>query len=936
MQVNLLFDQSPIGFAHVDSDKRIIYVNKAFCTFIGYSADELIGMTFPEITFSPDIDIDCQQFNLIMSGEIDSYRLQKRYVHKTGKTIWGDLFVSFFTEENISKKSILVATVVDITDFKENEARLRDEKVNFKKMFTMNPQAMLIYSAENLDILEANGAASELCGYPKDELLKLEISDLLSDESKVVFQSYRQGGNLSLGGIKEWTIQSKSGEKLIVESNSHICQYKGIEARHVMAVDITERKKAGVILSEKERSISHAQEIAKMGSWDYDILNDNTSWSANLYKIFQVDSEDVSPSFDFFMSKVHPEDHSVISEAYELLLSEKKQIEIEHRILLPNNEALWIQNRIEPFFENDRLVSLKGVNIDITERKNYELLIQHRMEFESILNTISSNFINSKISETDNLINETLERIGVFLKEDRIYLFRLDQGAETISNTNEWCREGIQSRKDMFQQMPVSNSSWLMQQLWQGKLLNCSDISEVPDETEREILNAHNIVSILVIPMFYEQELKGLLGFESVSAKKQWDDHDIHILRSITDMISIELARCERERELIAAKERAEESSILKSAFLATISHELRTPLNPIIGFSELLIQETDDSMVSELATIINDSGNELLNLLEDLFDLSFAMGDLVKCNLKSANCLDLYCIGRGSLEEILIRSGKSDQIQLSFPDCSLEIGCQLLVDQAKILQVLSILFKNAVKFTYRGQIEFGVELERDKWLRFTVRDTGIGFEKDKRDIIFDYFRQIDNSNSRPFGGLGIGLSIAKRLVDVMGGTIEVESKSGEGSSFIVSIPVSGQTNDSIRSPLDRLDSEDDFSFLNGKTILVVDDNQFVHEIIGLHLQTFQVNIMSAKSGYEAIEIAKEKVPDFIFMDLVMPGMSGFETTLFLKAMYPRIPISAITAHSLPKDRQKAFAAGCDEIITKPIYRNILLHMLKRHLKITV
>lgn len=151
--------------------------------------------------------------------------------------------------------------------------------------------------------------------------------------------------------------------------------------------------------------------------------------------------------------------------------------------------------------------------------------------------------------------------------------------------------------------------------------------------------------------------------------------------------------------------------------------------------------------------------------------------------------------------------------------------------------------------------------------------------------------------------------------------------------TFTVSVPLSGQTNENVLFSQNNLVYDDDFSFLSGKTILVVDDNRFVHEIINLHLQLFNVNILSAESGSEAIEIVKQQTPDFIFMDLVMPGMSGFETTLYIRAMYPKIPISAITAHSLPKDRQKAFLAGCDEIITKPIYRNILLHMLKRYLK---
>ena len=163
-----------------------------------------------------------------------------------------------------------------------------------------------------------------------------------------------------------------------------------------------------------------------------------------------------------------------------------------------------------------------------------------------------------------------------------------------------------------------------------------------------------------------------------------------------------------------------------------------------------------------------------------------------------------------------------------------------------------------------------------------------------------------------------------------MGGTIEVESQIGKGSTFSFTIPVNIHLKEEIGNS-NNLIHEDDLSVLKGKTILIVDDNLFVHEIIKLQLRKFDVKFLTAADGLEAIRIVKNQIPDFILMDLVMPVMDGFEAVTYIRALHPKLPISALTAHSLPKDRQRALEVGCNEIITKPVHQDILLHILKKH-----
>ena len=754
MNYKLLLEKSPICFAQIDTNKGILYANTAFCTFTGYSCIELKSKAFSEITHPEDIEKDVLEFERMLKGEVNEYRLQTRYIKKSGQIVWGDLFVSLIPGDLYGSHFSIFASVIDITE---------------RKMF--------------------------------------EIAILKNRDS-----------------------------------------------------------------------IRQAQVIAKMGSWEYDPIHDLGFWSKNLFQVLKVDPTHTDLSFEFFKSLVHPDDLHCFDDYNDRLFRLREKIVMEIRILLPDNGCIWVENHVEPVYENDQLVNIRGVIIDVTERKKNEneLLILSKAIEQSPVSIIVTDaegnieYINPKFIETSGYEkNEVIGKNPRILKShkmnDQLYV---DLWA-TISSGKNWKGELVNKNKsgDFF---------------WENK-----SISPIIDEMG-------NIIYYISIG-------------EDITIKKK------------------------TEEELLKYKGKEEESSRLKSTFLAIISHELRTPLNPIIGFSSILKESSTDETVVEFATLINNSGNEMLKLIEDLFDLSFNKGQNIKCNYKPVLYIDLYSIALAYLEEIIINSGKSDQIEIISTNYTKSINYVIEVDQAKILQVLSILFKNAVKFIHHGEIEFGSEISKDiNTIRLFVRDNGIGIEEEKIKIIFNLFRQANESFSRPYDGLGIGLTIAKQLVNIMGGTIEVESKVGQGSIFSFTIPVSIHLKEDIGSSKNLI-LEDDLSVFNGKTILIVDDNLFVHEIIKIQLRKFDIKFLTASNGLEAVRIVKNQVPDFILMDLVMPVMDGFEAITYIRALHPKLPISALTAHSLPKDRQRALAVGCDEIITKPVHRDILLHILKKH-----
>jgi signal transduction histidine kinase len=241
---------------------------------------------------------------------------------------------------------------------------------------------------------------------------------------------------------------------------------------------------------------------------------------------------------------------------------------------------------------------------------------------------------------------------------------------------------------------------------------------------------------------------------------------------------------------LIAAKNSAEESNRLKSAFLATMNHELRTPLNHILGFSELIMAGVVPEDNASFASSIQTSGQNLLSIIEDVFDLALIEQANIKLRNQTFSLMDHFMENKASFDNILRTSAKHEQIHLVFRPDTQWLSSYVTADRSKINQVLTNLFKNAVKFTHKGTIEFGYKIADESNLIFYIKDTGIGIAKEKQNIIFDFFRQGDDSYTRVYGGIGVGLSIARKITKILQGELTVVSELGKGSTFALSIPV--------------------------------------------------------------------------------------------------------------------------------------------------
>jgi signal transduction histidine kinase len=381
------------------------------------------------------------------------------------------------------------------------------------------------------------------------------------------------------------------------------------------------------------------------------------------------------------------------------------------------------------------------------------------------------------------------------------------------------------------------------------------------------------------------------------------------------------------EEVLLQAKEKAEESDRLKSAFLATMSHELRTPLNAIIGFSSLIDESYNVIEILDYLKIINQSGNHLLGIINDMFHLSVLEAGEININRSYFKPALLFLEVMDIIGSELNTHNKPHLklVYNSVPDLD---QIEIFSDYQKIEQVLMIFLKNSIKFTDEGFIEYGFYLT-DKDIVFYVKDSGVGIAPEKLNVIFEKFRQADETSTRTFGGIGIGLTIARELVNILKGSIFVESTLSAGSNFGFSISRTEAQVKGVKTT--KVTGSDLFE---GKRVLVAEDEESNFLLLDSSLKTTGVTIFRAYNGKEAVDfVHRNPAIDLILMDLKMPVLDGFIATTEIRKAFPQIPIIAQTAYAMVGDRAKAIQAGCDDYISKPIRRDALIALMKKYIR---
>ena len=520
-----------------------------------------------------------------------------------------------------------------------------------------------------------------------------------------------------------------------------------------------------------------------------------------------------------------------------------------------------------------KIVGLVGTSIDITEAKHAENALRESEENfralfdESPLPTVISEMPSGKIT----LANK---RMAVLMRRDQ---------------------------KDIL-----------------GKTANDLGMLKNPQDQEKliKLISTKGFIDNMEIDKtFPSQHGTGLISMRLVSIMGKM--YCLTVVQDITE-------RKEAEKAIIKAREKAEESDRLKSAFLANMGHEIRTPMNGILGFSELLKNPAlTGKEHQEYISIIEKSGARMLNIINDLIDISkIESGQMILnisvCNIKEQS---------DYLSAFFKPEVNSKGLRLIYNCCLTEEEAIIKTDNEKVKSILINLIKNAIKFTDKGSIEFGYS-KKDENLEFYVKDTGVGISKEQKKFIFERFRQGTESLTRNYEGAGLGLSISKSFVEMLSGKIWMDSIPGKGSIFYFTIPYNPVIEKS------HVETQPEFKNKNSRSlkILIAEDDKFSEMLISSIVSNFSDTIINCRTGIEAVDACRNNSElDLILMDIKMPEMDGYEATKLIREFNKDVVIIAQTAYAQTGDRDKALQSGCTDYISKPIRSRELVSLVKKY-----
>ena len=579
----------------------------------------------------------------------------------------------------------------------------------------------------------------------------------------------------------------------------------------------------------------------------------------------------------------------------------------------------WYQCRDRAIRWSDGRIVRMEIATDITEHKRAE----EALRYKDILLGGVAVATNILLTEADlnSAINETLELLGASTRADRVYISEInesDTGEHLMYRRFEWQRDSIQSQTDN------SDLNQNAMNLWHEKLSAGHPIKGLVREfpaAERKILGLRNIKSILAIPIMIENKAWGLIEFDDCHSDRIWTGIEISILQAIAASIGGAIARKQAEKALIEAKEKAESADRSKSEFLANMSHEIRTPMNAVIGLTGLLLQTDLDQEQLDYLETIRTSGEALLSVINNILDFSKIDGGKIELESVPYNIKD--CVLE-ALNLVAAEASKKDlNLAYTIDPNAPEI---IMGDAQRLRQILINLLGNAIKFTDKGEVAVDVSSRKlegnDYEIHFQVKDTGIGIPEDKMNQLFQSFRQVDASTTRKYGGTGLGLAISKRLAELMGGKIWVESDVGKGSIFHFTIIAKAATK---KQAVSRIKDQQSmiipmYGLPHPLHILLAEDNEVNQMVVLKMLDKIGYQADVAVNGLEVLQALERQDYDLILMDVQMPEMDGLETSKKIRAHWSNGPkIIAMTAYALEGDREKCLDAGMDDYISKPV-----------------
>ena len=905
-----LADESP-NMIFINHRGRIVYANNICEKYTKYKTREFYDERFSFLSLIDEDDVERveENFRKHQSGsDVTPYEYKLKC--KDGSRLDVIITTKLIAYQN---ENAILGIVTDITKFKKAE-----EQVKLTQFGIDKSQIGIFQVDDNGSIYYVNDHGCKSLGYHCSELCKLKIWDIDPNLNEEKWHEHRKMTR-SLGNT---TIESvhrrKDGTRFPVEITINFVEFGNKKVSFSFARDITERKQAEKALRESEERLKLAVEGTKAGLWDWNLQTGETTYSERWAEIVGYTLEELKPiSIKTWMNLCHPDD---IKKSDELLdkhfKGELEFYEFEVRMKHKDGHWIWVldKGKVSQWDKTGNPVRITGTHIDITERKKaeeeYRLSeIRFRRIFEEgqFGITIAGpdyKFINANPAFC-RMIGYTVDEMKTMTFADITHPERVDTDKDKVIALSKGEINQIKTEKRYIKK--------------NGKILWGSLISTAVRDDEGQILYYLAMVQDITDRKRTEESLQ--------QQNKEYHALNVQYLAQNEELVD-SLERIQKiNKELIKAKEKAEESDRLKTAFLANMSHEIRTPMNGIIGFTDLLKEpKLSGEEQKAYIEVIQQSGYRMLNIINDLIDIARIEAGQVEVKIENT------CINHLLNGVYTFFKPETEMKKLSF-SCKKELSdadSYMKTDPTKLNQILSNLIKNAIKFTRTGSINFGYAI-RNKDIEFYVTDTGIGIASELKEKIFERFRRGDISDTTEYEGVGLGLSITRAFVKMLGGKIWLESNQNKGTTFFFSLPFDnarGTKRQTKPKKAEQIQSR------SQHTILAVEDDDASFRFIQEVLNRNGLNAIRAMNGEEAIRLTKQNPEiELVLMDIKMPVMNGLDATREIKQLRPELPVIAETAYASEEDRQKSLDAGCDDFIPKPISKERLIELIHKYIQ---
>ncbi len=833
--------------------------------------------------------------------KLTAYHSEHRVIRPDGSIKWID--ASSIPELQEDGSVLWTGVALDATERKTIENKLSESEMNFRDIADNIPG--LVYQFRmtadgRFEFPYVNQYATAVLDLDDEEISdpRQLFARIVSMDNEAIMQSILHSAQTLNVWEEELKFITDEGRAIWLHGISRPRRFNdGSVLWNGVMIDITEIKEAEAALAENEERLREAQHIARMGNYEIDVHTKILHWSQGIFELLDMDPEKVPYHVDEFNRMVAADDRWKVDHYNEDAINKRETTSFDLRLFGRDGREIFLAITGKPIFDDaGQVCRIVGIAMDITARKKTEILLEKSraaaVENEQSLMTIFNN-----------------TPLIMMLVDPEGRIVQINQTGKNISVISPDKILGLHA----------------------GEIMNCVHAltDGVKCATAKVCRNCgiQNVISLTLDTgkSQFKKEIELHAGFNGrvtpltllVSTALMKRDHKTHVLLAVDDITE----RKQLENDLMYAKEKAEESDRLKSAFLLNISHEIRTPMNGILGFTDLLKDPeiTPDEM-QHFIGVIEQSGERMLNTVNDLMDISKIEAGQVEPEISTVNLNNL-------LDELyFFHKPEADEKQLEF-SCFKGYGdhqSKLLTDGGKLSQILSNLIKNALKFTPFGSIAFGCR-QHNGSPEFFVKDTGIGIAPDRHEAIFERFVQADITLTRPYEGTGLGLSIVKAYVHMLGGEIRVESDVDQGAHFIFTIKSGNheKTQEYHGSKTGAVHALP----LSGLKVLIVEDTPSSDAYLTAVLNSFSSEILHAADGLQAVEMCR-KCPDIdlVLMDVKMPGLDGYSATARIREFNTGVVIIAQTAFALPSDEQKALRAGCNSYLSKPVRKSTLLN----------